>query len=116
MVKINIFEESLINFQLKISQVMKAIGFTFNDFDFVINPFQFAVMDAIITAYPDLCTVQIQIPDEALSPTVSRQYFLSAYMAYRVKALIGNNINKSFADSLIDHLLYNFYSTKGEKG
>ena len=38
---------------------MKAVGFTFNDFDFVINTFQFAVMDAIFTAQPDLCTGQI---------------------------------------------------------
>ena len=26
---------------------MKAVGFTFNDFDFVINPFQFAGMDRV---------------------------------------------------------------------
>ena len=45
----NLVEESLVNFQLKISQVMKAVGFTFNDFDFVINPFQFTGMDRVFT-------------------------------------------------------------------
>ena len=28
---------------------MKAVGFTFNDFDFIINPFQFTGMDGILT-------------------------------------------------------------------
>lgn len=46
-------EESLVNFQLKISQVMKAISFTFNDLDFVINPFQFTGMDGIFTMVQD---------------------------------------------------------------
>jgi hypothetical protein len=35
----------MVNYQLKILQVMKAVGFTFNDFDFVINPLQFTGMD-----------------------------------------------------------------------
>jgi len=71
---------------------------------------------AICTAQPDLSTGQIKIPDGALSPTVNSRYFMTAQMADRVKALIGNNINKSFAGSLINHLLYNIYSTKGEIG
>ena len=45
----NLVEESLVNLQLKIAQIMKAVGFTFNDFDFVINPFQFTGMDWIFT-------------------------------------------------------------------
>jgi len=49
----NLVEESLVNFQLKISQVMKAVGFTFNDFDFVINPLQFTGMDGIFTMVQD---------------------------------------------------------------
>ena len=46
-------EESLVNFQRKVSQVMKTIGFTFNDLDFVIHPFQFASMDGIFTMVQD---------------------------------------------------------------
>jgi len=42
-------EESLVNFQRKVSQVMKTIGFTFNDLDFVINPFQLTSMEGILT-------------------------------------------------------------------
>jgi len=49
----NLVEESLINFQLKISQVMKSVCFTFNDFDFVINPFQFTGMYWIFTMIQD---------------------------------------------------------------
>jgi len=49
----NLVEESLVNFQLKISQVMKAVGFTFNDFYFVINPLQFTSMDWIFTMVQD---------------------------------------------------------------
>jgi len=32
---------------------MKAVGFTFNDFDFVINPLQFTGMDGILTMVQD---------------------------------------------------------------
>jgi len=32
---------------------MKAVGFTFNDLDFVINPFQFTGMDGIFTMVQD---------------------------------------------------------------
>jgi hypothetical protein len=32
---------------------MKAVGFTFNDFDFVINPLQFTGMDGIFTMVQD---------------------------------------------------------------
>jgi len=32
---------------------MEAVGFTFNDFDFIINPFQFAGMDGIFTMVQD---------------------------------------------------------------
>ena len=49
----NLVEESLVNFQLKISQVMKAVGFTLNDLDFVIHPFQFSGMDGIFTMVQD---------------------------------------------------------------
>ncbi len=49
----NLVEEGLVNFQGKISQIMKAVGFTFNDFDFVVNPFQFAGMDGVFTMVQD---------------------------------------------------------------
>ena len=49
----NLVEESLVNFQLKISQIMKAIGFTFNDLDFVIHSLQFTGMDGIFTMVQD---------------------------------------------------------------
>ena len=50
-------EESLVNFKCKVSQVMKTIGFTFNDFYFVIHPFQFASMDWILTMVKDAITM-----------------------------------------------------------
>jgi len=53
----NLVEESLVNFQCKISQIMKAVGSTFNDFDFIINPFQFAGMDGILTMVQDAITM-----------------------------------------------------------
>lgn len=45
---------------------METIGFTFNDFDFVIDPFQFAGMDGIITMIQDT----IAIAFKHLSETV----------------------------------------------
>jgi len=36
---------------------MKAVGSTFNDFDFIINPFQFAGMDGILTMVQDAITM-----------------------------------------------------------
>ena len=37
--------ESLEDFKGKVSQIMEAISFTFNDLDLVIHPFKFTVMD-----------------------------------------------------------------------
>jgi len=33
---------------------MKTIGFTLNDFDFVVNPFQLTGMDRILTMFQDV--------------------------------------------------------------
>jgi len=40
---------SLVDFQGKIAQIVKAIGFAFDDFDLVVDPFQFAGVDGVIT-------------------------------------------------------------------
>ena len=39
---------SLENFQGKVAQVVKAVCFSFDDFDLVIDPFQKAGMDGVI--------------------------------------------------------------------
>ena len=50
-------EESLIDFQGKVAQVMKSVGFTFDDFDFVIHPFQLSGVDRIITVIEDAVSI-----------------------------------------------------------
>jgi hypothetical protein len=40
---------SLVDFQGKVAQIVKAIGFAFDDFDLVVDPFQFAGVDGVIT-------------------------------------------------------------------
>ncbi len=50
-------EESLIDFQRKVSQVMISVGFTFDDFDFVIHPFQLSGVDRIITVIEDAVSI-----------------------------------------------------------
>jgi len=41
--------ESLVNFQCKVAQVMKAVGLAFDDFDLVVHPFQFTGVDGVVT-------------------------------------------------------------------
>ena len=41
--------ESLIDFQGKVSQVVNAVGLAFDDLDLVVDPFQFAGVDGVIT-------------------------------------------------------------------
>lgn len=36
---------------------MKAVGFTFDDFNFIVNPFQLTSMDGIFTMINDAITV-----------------------------------------------------------
>jgi len=50
-------EKSLVNFKGKVSQIVKAISFAFNDFNFVINPFQFSGMDRVLTMVKDAITM-----------------------------------------------------------
>ena len=45
---------------------MKAVGFTFNDFNFVINPFQFTGMDGIVTMVQDAITMAFKHFDKAI--------------------------------------------------
>ncbi len=40
--------ESLIDFQGKVPQIVKAVCFSFDDFDLVVHPFQFAGVDGVI--------------------------------------------------------------------
>jgi hypothetical protein len=41
--------ESLIDFKGKVAQVLKAVCFSFDDFDLVVDPFQFAGVDGVVT-------------------------------------------------------------------
>jgi hypothetical protein len=66
----NLVEESLVNFQRKISQVMITIGFTFNDFDFVINPFQFTGMDGIFAMIQDAIAIAFEHFYEAVESAI----------------------------------------------
>ena len=40
---------SLVDFQGKVAQIVIAIGFAFDNFDLVVDPFQFAGVDGVIT-------------------------------------------------------------------
>jgi len=63
-------EEGLVNFQCKVSHVMKTIGLTFNDLDFVIHPFQFASMDGILTMVQDAIAMAFEHVCEAVQSTM----------------------------------------------
>ena len=39
---------------------MKAIGFSFNNFDFIIHPFQFSIMDGIVTMIKDAIAISFK--------------------------------------------------------
>jgi hypothetical protein len=52
--------ESLVDFKSKVSQIMEAVSFTFNDLDFVIHSFQFTVMDRVIAVVKDTISVSFQ--------------------------------------------------------
>ena len=41
--------ESLIDFQGKVANIMKAIGFAFDDFDLVVHPLEHTSVDGVIT-------------------------------------------------------------------
>jgi len=45
----NLVVESLIDFQRKVAQIMVPIGFTLDDFNLIVYPFQFSIMDGIFT-------------------------------------------------------------------
>ena len=51
---------SLVDFQGKVAQVVEAVSFSFNDLDFVIDPFQFAGVDGVIAVveYPVAMTLE----------------------------------------------------------
>jgi hypothetical protein len=49
---------------------MKAVGFTFNDFDFVINPLQFTGMDWIFTMVQDAIAMTFKHFYEAIQRTI----------------------------------------------
>jgi hypothetical protein len=50
----------LIDFQRKVAQIPEAIGFAFNDFDFVVNPFDLTGVDGIITVIDNTVTVALK--------------------------------------------------------
>jgi len=66
---------------------MKNMGFTFNDLDFVVHPFQFASIDGIFT--------MVHIPNRTLSQSVNCLYFVSALTTNRLKTLVGSHIERS---------------------
>jgi hypothetical protein len=41
--------ESLKDFQRKVTQVMKSVGFSFNDFDFIVHSLQDTGVERVIT-------------------------------------------------------------------
>ena len=41
--------ESLVNFQCKVAQIVEPIGFTFDDFYFVVDPFKLSVVNGVVT-------------------------------------------------------------------
>jgi len=45
----NLVVESLIDFQRKVAQIMVPIGFAFDNFNFIVYPFQLSSMDGIFT-------------------------------------------------------------------
>jgi hypothetical protein len=49
---------------------MKAVGFTFNDFDFVINPLQFTGMDWIFTMVQDAIAMAFKHFNEAVERAI----------------------------------------------
>ena len=46
--------ESLVDFQCKIPQVMEAVGFSLDDLDLVVDPFEFPGVDGVVAVieYP----------------------------------------------------------------
>lgn len=54
-------EESLINFQCKVTKIMKTVCFAFDDLDFVIHPFERAGMDGVIAVINDPVVVALQL-------------------------------------------------------
>ena len=62
--------EGLVDFQGKVSQVMKTIGLAFNDFNFVIHPFQPTSVDGVITVVDDSVTVPFQHPDKCVHGSI----------------------------------------------
>jgi len=51
---------SLIDFQCKVAQVMKAVGLTLDELDLVVHPFQFAGVDGVLTVIEDAVAVTLQ--------------------------------------------------------
>ena len=52
--------ESLIDFECKVAQVVKAVGLAFDDLDLVVDPFQFAGVDGVVTVVEDPVAVPLQ--------------------------------------------------------
>ena len=51
--------ESLVYFQCKVAQIMEPICFAFNNFYFVIDPFEFTGMNGVIAVVEDSVTITI---------------------------------------------------------
>ena len=62
--------EGLVDFQSKVSQVMKTIGLAFNDFNFVVHPFQLTSVDGVIAVVDDSVTVPFQHSDKRVHRSI----------------------------------------------
>jgi hypothetical protein len=52
--------ESLIDFQCKVAQVVKAVGLALDDFDLVVHSLQFSGVDGVVTVVQDAVAVTFQ--------------------------------------------------------
>ena len=62
--------EGLVDFQSKVSQIMKTICLSLDDLDFVIHPFQLASVDGVIAVINDPVSVPIQHSDKGVDRSI----------------------------------------------
>ena len=52
--------DSLVNFQGKVTKILKTVCFAFDDLDFVVHPFELAGMDRIVAVINDPVVAALQ--------------------------------------------------------
>jgi len=66
----NLVGESLVDFQCEVPQVMKAVGFSLDDLDLVVDPLQLPGVDGVVAVVEDPIAISLQHPGKG------RQRFL----------------------------------------